>query len=354
MAMATINVEFFILLLGAVFWCMPVTHGEEPKPATLWELKLLGVDNVNKLEKLCRASKPRRVSLGIVGQGGVSKARLKKLLANGNTITYHECGSAAKSTHDTNQLRIILELTSALETGVDVHIWQPGGSVRDLAEKFRKAAEICDIVCFYQSFWRKNTNVITEAIRKSPSALFISPYAEVRGNPTGITPQGSACKPWMPDSIKHFILSVPLSRRDLKRGILTPLNRNSADSEAINFIAPSYYASSIGVTCPSASTTAACAVFLYSVMSAKPSPGDVVKLLRATSGIDRDLLLSIDGMNVEAVDNLQKKITLLRTPPPGKQRKLDAPGILNLYKAYRKAMSESGQHAPKNKVSLFN
>ncbi|MCK4983514.1 MAG: hypothetical protein KAS17_11355, partial [Victivallaceae bacterium] len=160
------------------------------------------------------------------------------------------------------------------------------------------------------------------------------------GKPTSEAPQGSACKPWVPDSIQHFVLAVPFARKDLKRGILTPSDRNSADSESINFIAPSYYASSRGGTCPAGATTTACAVFLYAVMPGKPSPKNVVDILRSTSGIDRKLLLSVKDMDVAAVDKLQKEIASLRKPAPGKQRKLDAPGVLNLFKAYRKVVNQ--------------
>ncbi|MCK4981556.1 MAG: hypothetical protein KAS17_01470, partial [Victivallaceae bacterium] len=133
--------KLVIMSMCVSFLCAFAARGEKPNP-TMWELKLLGIDNANKLKELRNASKQRRVSLGIVGQSGVSEKRLKKLLDSGSTITYHGCRSSAKSTHDTGQLKVTLELTSVLGAGVDIHVWQPGKSSKDIAEKFREAAAI--------------------------------------------------------------------------------------------------------------------------------------------------------------------------------------------------------------------
>ena len=332
-------------LPAAILLCMfvvPSASGLEPSPAAMWELKMLGVDTADKLDQLRNSPKKRRVRLASVGQGGVSGKLLGKLLENGNTITYHGCRDSQSSTHDTGQLRVILELTSALGVGVDLHVWQPGESFREVADGFREAAGACDVVCFFQSYWGNDAALITRAIRESPSALFVSPYVEHGGRPTSEAPQGSACKPWVPDSIGHFVLAAPLARRNLAAGILTPSDRGPSDSEAVNFIAPSYHASGPGGTCPAGATTTACALYLYAVLPKNPSPPDVVELLRTTSRIDRTLLTSVDGLDTAAVDALEKKVAALRTPPSGKQRKLDAPGLLNLYQAHRKA-EVSGQ-----------
>ena len=333
------------LILLCVF-AVPTAAGLEPTDAAMWELRLLGIDDKDKLKELRNYQKKRRVKLGVVGQGGVSGKRLEKLLDLGNTITYHECRDPGSSTHDTGQLRVILELTSALCVGVDVHVWQPGQSFQDVANKFCEAAGVCDVVCFYQSFWGHNAASITRAIQESPSTLFVSPYVEYQGRPTSEAPQGSACKPWVSDSIGHFVLAAPLARRNLKGGILTPSDRGPTDSEAINFIAPSYHANGPGGTCPAGATTTACALYLYAVVPERPSPVYVVELLRTTSGIDRKLLTSVSGLDDVAVKDLEKKVAALRTPASGKQRKLDAPGVLNLLKAHRKAVTTEQSDAP--------
>ena len=333
-------------------FAVPTAFALEPAPGAMWELKMLGVDDAEKLKELRDFPKRRRVKLGVVGQGGVSAKNLEKLVALGNTITYHGCRDPGSSTHDTGQLGVILELTSALGVGVDVHVWQPGQSLQDVADKFREAAAVCDVVCFYQSFWGPDAALITRAIRESPSALFVSPYVESQNRPTSEAPQGSACKPWAPGSIGHFILATPLARKNLKGGILTPSDRGPTDSEAINFIAPSYHASGPGGTCPAGATTTACVLCLYAVIPKRPSPADVVEVLRTTSGVDRKLLTSVSGLDDAAVDGLEKKIAVLRTPASGKQRKLDAPGVLNLLRAHRKAVIAEQSDAPDKEVLL--
>lgn len=324
----------------------PTASGAEPSLAAMWELRLLGIDDADKLDELCDFAKRRRVKLGLVAQGGVSGKSLGEFLGLGNTITYHGCRDPGRSTHDTGQLRVILELTSALGVEVDVHVWQPGQSLQDVADRFRETAGVCDVVCFYQSFWGRDAASVTRAIRESPSVLFVSPYVEYQSKPTSEAPQGSACKPWVPGSIGHFVLAVPLARRDLKGRILTPSDRGPTDSEAINFIAPSYHASGPGGTCPAGATTTACALYLYTVMPGKPSPADVVELLRTTSGVDRKLLTSVGKLDEAVVEDLEKKIAGLRTPASGKQRKLDAPGVLNLFRAHRKAVITEQSDAP--------
>ncbi len=105
--------------------------GSEPSVGAMWELRMLGADDEAKLAELRDAPKKRRVRLGVVGQEGVSGKGLGELLGNGNTIAYHECEDPARSTHDTGQLRVVLDLTSALgvETGTQL-VFTPRSSCR--------------------------------------------------------------------------------------------------------------------------------------------------------------------------------------------------------------------------------
>jgi hypothetical protein len=270
-----------------------------------------------------------------VGQNGVSANQLAPLLTSGNSLVYHDCTDPDANTHDTQMARVILEITRPLGVALELHVWQAGPSYRDYAEKFRQAAKVAHIVALYQSFWGRNAAAITQAIRESPMALFISPYVEHGGRPTGEAPQGSACKPWAADSIPHFVTVVPLARKQSQGALLTPTDRGPTDSEAINFIAPSYHASGTGGTCPSAATAAACAAYLYAVLPEVPSPTDAVDRLRAISRIDRAVLTSVEEFDAAAIDRLEQQIKTLRQAAPDRQRKLDAPGVLNLYEAWR-------------------
>ena len=310
---------------------------EEPVTSAAWELRLLGVDGPERLAELRAFPKRRRVRLGVVGSSGVSRNRLERFFDEGNRIIYHDCADPDANTHDTQMSRVIFEITRTLGVRIELHAWQAGPSLDDYAEKFGQAGGVAQIVSLYQSFWGEETPAITEAIRGSPGALFISPYVEHGGNPTGNTPQGSACRPWQEGTIGHFVTVAPLARRDPSGRILTPSDRGPSDSEAINFIAPSYHANGPGGTCPSAAVAVACAAYLVAVSPEVPKPGEIVALLRETSAIDRAVLASDDGFAGEAVDRLQKQVGQLRNPPDGKQRKLDAPGVLNLYRAYQRS-----------------
>ena len=309
-----------------------------PNASGAWELKVLGVDDDVKLAALRSLPKRRRVKLAVVGQGGIGRKRLAKFFTQGNTITFHGCADQNKTTHDTGQVEVTLDMTAALGVPVDLHVWQPGESFDDVARCMREAGETCDVVSFFQSFWGPKAQAITDAIGQSPGALFVSPYGEYHQRPTIEAPQGGACKPWVEKSIGHFILAAPLARRKSKGDILTPFDRGPSDTEAVNFIAPSHHANGTGGTCPAAATTSGVAACLYAVMAEKPSPQRVVALMRDTVKIDRKTITSVPEFDDESVDRLAKKIGALRYPPEGKTRKLDAPGVLNLYDAVMKSL----------------
>ena len=290
---------------------------DEPTPAAAWELRALGVGEPARLDQLRTQPKLRCVRLAIVGQNGVSAKQLGPLLTSGNSLVYHDCVDPDANTHDTQMARVILELTRPLGVSLELHVWQAGPSFQDYADKFRQAAKVAHIVALYQSFWGKNAAAITQAIRESPTALFISPYVEHGGHATSQTPQGSACKPWAADSIPYFLTVVPLARKQSQGVLLTPTDRGPTDSEAINLIAPSYYASGPGGTCPSAATATACAAYLYAVLPTEPSPTDAVDRLRAMSRVDRAVLTSVEEFNAAAIDRLEKQIETLRQAAPG-------------------------------------
>ncbi|MBN1420894.1 MAG: hypothetical protein JXP34_19135 [Planctomycetes bacterium] len=310
--------------------------GAEPNPSALWELRLLGADTPARREALRAFPKRRRVRLAVVGQDGVSRARLGGFPDDRVSMVYHACADPGADTHDTQMCRLILEITSPLGVDVEVHVWQAGPSFQDYADKFRRAAEGADVVSLYQSFWGDEARAITKAIRESPSALFISPYVEHAGAATSTTPQGSACRPWEPGTIGHFVTVAPLARRNAAGTIVAPADRGPSDSEAINFIAPSYHASGAGGTCPSATVAVACALYLYAISPERPAPAAIIDLLRETSAVERSLLVFEGGFSADAIERLREQIAGLRRAPEGRQRKLDAPGVLNLYDAHRR------------------
>ena len=312
----------------------------QPCPAAAWELKLLGVDDAAKLKEMHDCPKQRRVKLGVVGSGGVSREILKPHAAHGHTFTYHDCTDPKKNTHDTAMVKSILDKLTPLGVQMDLHLWQWKKETEDCPETFRAAGQLCDVVCFYQSFWGKGSPMIATAIRESPGALFLSPYVGRNKLPSGQAPQGHAHKPWDPESIGHFVTVTPVARRRPQAGILSPLNRGPQDFQAINFIAPSYHASGPGGTCYGCEVGTACALYLYAVMPGKPDPAGVIGVLRDTSALDRKRFTSVHEFDDTAADKLAKDVESLLRPPEGKQRKLDAPGLFDLYAAFRQAVAK--------------
>jgi hypothetical protein len=210
--------------------------------------------------------------------------------------------------------------------------YQPANSYAAIAKALAEAGRRADIVITFQSYWG-DVEPIIDSIAQAEDTLFISPYVQVGDRPTSTCPQGHSAKPWG-EGIPHFITTVPLARK--APGHLTgTLNRGPQDSEIINFIVPSYYASGSGGTCPSAAVAAAVAAWVYSASDNRPDPVQVIRLLRETATLNREVLTSLPEFGEEEIDRLQAEIAAKIDPGPDKSRKLDAAGVVNLYQIYR-------------------
>ncbi len=324
------------LVLALAFVCalaVPQLRAAERQvaPGAWWELRMLGVTNLRKLDRV--AALPHRpVTLAIVGQGGVSRSLIEPVLRRGNAFEYRAGATDPQSeTHDTSAARVILDLTSALGVRVKVLAWQPGDDFADVASDMKAAAREADIVAFFQSFWSGDMVQIADAIRASTGCLFISPYAEFEGRPTCTCVQGCSAKPWSV-GLGHFVTVAPIAR-SAPGEVLQPAS-GGADAEVINFLAPSYYASGPGGTCPSAEVADAVAAYIVASATRKPGPLDVVRLMRETSTIDEDALTTAREYNFTLVRKAAAQIRALVSPDAGKPRKLDAAGVLNLWRIY--------------------
>jgi len=301
--------------------------------AAAWELRLLGVDTREKLRKLQKSSSQREVILADVGTGGVSKS----LLAERATIEYRmgpnfpDC-DPHNNTHDTEMLNIILDITNALNIKVKVLVYQPAADIMEICQAFSQALQEADLVCFYQSYW-SDVDRIVAALRTNDKVLLLSPYVET-GPPTNQTPQGYAHHPWG-EGIDHFVTVAPLAKKS--NGDLTGVSdRDSNDTEIINFIAPSYYANSSGVTCPSAAVAVAVACYIYASSPTKPTPQEVISLMRRTSVVNEKLIAATPPFSRETVVTFKKFIKNYIHTDTDHRRKLDAPGLLNLYNIFLK------------------
>ena len=325
----------FVLALAALF--AGSGDSEEVPNAARWELSALGVTTEDRLTDLRNLSCRRPVTLAIVGTGGISRRQLSSRLDGQARLRCCQCPDypdcdPRKDTHDTGQARVILDLTRALGIRVKLLYYQPADSNPEIAKAFAEAGRRADIVITFQSYWG-NAGSIIDSIAQAQDALFISPYVEVGDRPTSTCPQGHATKPWG-EGIPHFITTVPLARK--APGHLTStLNRGPQDSEIINFIVPSYYASGPGGTCPSAAVAAAVAAWVYSTSARRPRATEVIRLLRETVTVNREVLTSLPEFGEQEIEQLRDEIAAKIDPGPNKSRKLDAAGVVNLYKIYQ-------------------
>lgn len=127
---------------------------------------------------------------------------------------------------------------------------------------------------------------------------------------------------------------LPLARKGSPGALCGVQRRDVNDTEVVNFIAPSFYASGPGGTCPSASVAVAVACYIYAASPVGPTPAEVISLMRRTSKVNERLISSTPPFSQAAVATLKKTIQDYTEPQAGHERRLDAPGILNLYDAY--------------------
>jgi hypothetical protein len=229
-------------------------------------------------------------------------------------------------THDTSQARVVFDLLEALKVPTDVTIYHAADEPKAWADAYALAGSECDVVVFYESYW-EDIQPTLDAMRKS-RALFIGPYGEVGDKPTKNALQGYSAKPWMKDTVRNLLTCAPLAKKG--GGILTLLDRQGQDIAVVNVIAPSFYASGPGGTCPSAGVTAAVACYLFSATKSKPNAGRLADKLRHLCIIDHKLLASVPEIGEKGALDLEATIKSMANPPKGKRRTLDAPGVLNI------------------------
>ena len=326
--MRTLSTRVLVVCAVALPSAMALTDDAAEPTGAAWELRALGVAH-DWQEQALREAVRRPVTLAIVGQGGVSKSKLQPLLEAGNTLEYRNgAEDPGSSTHDTGMAQVILEITSRLGVQVRLLVYHPGDPFQAVAESLTLAAGEADIVAFYQSFWGSDVEYINEALRNAQDCLLISPYVEYESRPTSSCPQALSAKPWG-EGLPNFITVVPCPFK-APGSLLTPSAREG-DTEIVNFIAPSYYASGPGGTCPSAAVAAAVAGYTIAAADPKPRPGDVVQPMRETVTSDGGTLRALLGLTEEQVTAFTSQVAALANPEAQPMRKLDAPGLLNLW-----------------------
>lgn len=321
------------LSLCLVFLTAIAAYGADSQTAMTgadWELRVLGITNSVRLEHLQKSVK-QTVTLAIVGQGGVSQKLLLPVLTGGDCLEYRSGTADPNSnTHDTQAARVILELTNRLGIRIKLLVYQPDETFVSVAEALNRAAGEADTVVFFQSFWGPEVELLRQSIGCSSGTLFIAPYAEIGAPLTGTSIQGHSTK-GDDGGLKNFITAAHLARNSAGQ-LLKPASREG-DTEIINFIAPSYYASRPGGTCPAAEVTTAVTVFIVAASRTSPAPEKIIRLMRDTVIVDRPSLSAVPEFTEEAISRLENELSLLAE---GKPAKLYAPGILNLWSIYNR------------------
>lgn len=306
------------------------TWDQLPAPAR-WELQMLGVTDAARLAQARALVTKRLVRLALVGEGGLSRKVLRPHLYRGCTMVYRTGGDSGRGAHDTGQIAVILDLLGAL--GVRVHLtsYQPPDDFAQLAAAFAAAGQEADIVVTYHSFWGKGVQHLVQALASRPEALFLGPYGEIGEPRTGTSLQAHACKPWdARGSLPNFFTCAPLARKS-DGSVLIPSHRDAQDTEVINFIAPSYYASGPGGTCPSVGVVAAVAA---TACAAAPHPltrEALVALLRQSVTVDEAALTSAPPFTTEHLTKLRASLATLQEPDAGHVRKVENAGVVSLW-----------------------
>ena len=172
----------------------------------------------------------------------------------------------------------------------------------------------------------------------------MAPYGEVGEPRTGTSWQAHAAKPGG-GGVPNFVTCIPLARKR-PGDLLKPSSRDETDTETVNFVAPSFYASGPGGTCPSAATTAAVSAFIVAASPRKPTPVQITQLLRETVTIDKAALTSLTEIGEAEIAGVKAAIARLLDPAQnGGQRKLDAAGVLSLQGIQQRLAAEASPAA---------
>jgi hypothetical protein len=317
---------------------VPLPAWDAIPEAPRWELQMLGITDAARLAEVRAAVSNRLVRMAVVGEGGLSRKGLRPHLYPRSSFVYRTGGDAGSGAHDTGQVAVILDLLGAL--GVRLHLtsYQPPDDYAQLGAAFAAAGQEADIVVTYHSFWGDDVKLIVAAMASRPQALFLAPYGEIGEPRTSTSMQAHSYKPWG-GGLPNLFTCAPLARKS-DGSILIPSHRDDQDTEIINFLAPSYHASGPGGTCPAVGVAAAVAAYACGAARHTPDREALVRLLRQSVCVDEAALTSAPPFTAEHLAKLRASLLTLQQPDAGHPRKLDAPGVISLYRLWRTLHAE--------------
>ena len=323
-----------LALLAAVFLFAAGKKNTEPeKPANPsglklkyveWDAHMLGVDSPEKIAALKKSVK-RVPVIGLVGFSGINTRILQK------NVEYAYGPKRHRSMHDTYQISEVMQIAKRVGFPVKVRVYLAQDHA-EIAEAFRRAGKEADIVLTYFSYWR-DTEPMAAAIAANPETLYISPYVQVGKRSTNESLQSKGRHP-AGGGLRNFVTSLPLCRHRPGGKLMTPLHRNANDGETVNFIAPSSYASGRGETCPSAGVTAVVAAYIAAASPEKVPAEKIVAIMLRNTAIPEARMLELSDFDARSVKNLRASLSALTKPDSVGIRRLEAEGVLDLWKVY--------------------
>ena len=327
------------LLLFALFGSFALRAEDKPPvkktdtriklPYAAWDAYMLGIDTPEKVKSL-RDSRKRIPVIGLVSFSGLKREVHQKHLDDGREIEYVMGKPAGpNSMHDNYQISEVLQIARRLGIAMRIRVYRVS-SASQFAAALARAGKESDIVLTYHSMW-SGIEPMAKAIADNPRTLYIAPYAQIaKKPPTGRSLQARARHP-DGTGLRNFITAVPFAR-NAKGLLINPLRRDKNDSETINVVSPSSYASGRGETCPSAGVAAVVAAYIVSSSpKEKISPDEIVRIMVSNSSVPEKRMLGVVNFNATSVKSLRKNLKGLNTPDATGIRRLEAEGVLDLW-----------------------
>lgn len=289
-----------------------------------WDTYMLGIDTPAK-QSAIRKSIKRIPVIGLISFSGINANTLK------DNIEYVYGPKKHSGMHDTYQIYEVRQIAASIGLTVKVKVYHVK-NLAQVAEALRLAGRESDVVITYSSYWSK-TKPMLRAVAANPSVLYISPYVEIGKPRTNRCFQNGARHP-DGSGLRNFITTIPLSRHKPSGKLLTPSCRDKNDTETINFVAPSSYASSAGETCPSAGVTAVAALYIASTSEKKISAEEIIQIMLKNTSLPTERMLKLSDFQEDSIDRLKESLNSLTQKDAVGIRRLEANGVIDLWKIY--------------------
>ena len=246
--------------------------------------------------------------------------------------------------HDTYQISEVQQIAGRMGIPLKIKVYFVHKNL-STAEAFRLAGKETDLVITYSSYWN-GIKPMQDSVAANPETLYISPYVEIGPKRTNTSFQGGARHP-DGSGLRNFITVIPLSRHKPSGQLLVPSSRDQNDTETITLAAASSYASSRGETCPSAGVAAVAAAYIIAASPGKLTAEEIIGILLRNVSVPEERMLKLRDFNRDSVMELRKSLSVLTGKDRLGIRRMEAEGILDLWKICQEiSRGSAGTDAP--------